>query len=118
MKISRKDIFKPALVEAIQKVLQDPSYAAAAANVSRKLRARKRTPVQEAAGTPLHVQIAQQPSAYSSSTFQLATKGAAHLPSLHSQVCSYMHICKLPSTWRSGKAGDSSKGTYIECCDT
>lgn len=52
VRISQKDITKPAFTEAIKKVLQDPRYAAAAAKVSQKLRARptRRTPVQEAAG--------------------------------------------------------------------
>ncbi len=50
MRISHEDITVPTIVEAIQKVLQDPSYTAAARRVSKKLRARKRTPVQEAAG--------------------------------------------------------------------
>lgn len=48
--ISHKDILTPAFGEAIRKVLQDPSYRAAAELISRKLRARKRTPVQEAVG--------------------------------------------------------------------
>ncbi|CAL5228006.1 g11061 [Coccomyxa viridis] len=50
VKISKEDITTSAFREAIHKVLTDPSYAAAAARVSRKLRARKRMPVQEAAG--------------------------------------------------------------------
>ena len=49
-RISYEDITKPAFLEAIQKVMLDPSYTAAAAKVSRKLRAWRRTPVQEAAG--------------------------------------------------------------------
>lgn len=50
VRISHKDIFMPKFGEAIRKVFQDPSYGAAAELISRKLRARKRTPVQEAAG--------------------------------------------------------------------
>jgi len=50
VRITHKDIFTPAFGEAISKVLQDPKYRAAADLISRKLRARKRTPVQEAAG--------------------------------------------------------------------
>jgi glucuronosyltransferase len=50
VRITHKDIFTSALGEAIRKVLQEPSYRAAAGLISRKLRARKRTPVQEAAG--------------------------------------------------------------------
>ena len=53
-RISRKDLLTPAFGEAIQKVLQDPGYAAAAAEISRKLRARQRTPKQEAAGMSSH----------------------------------------------------------------
>ena len=52
MRITHKDVFTSAFGEAISKVLQEPSYRAAAGVISRKLRARKRTPVQEAAGVP------------------------------------------------------------------
>ncbi len=51
MRVPYEDVTKPALLEAIQKVMLDPSYTAAAAKVSRKLRAWRRSPVQEAAGT-------------------------------------------------------------------
>ena len=49
--------------------MQEPSYRAAAALISRKLRARKRTPVQEAAGVPatllsIHKQIASEIGGY------------------------------------------------------
>ncbi len=55
VRITHKDILTSAFGEAIRKVLQEPSYRAAAGLISRKLRARKCTPVQEAAGvlTPL-----------------------------------------------------------------
>lgn len=50
MRITHKDVLTSAFGEAIRKVLQEPSYRAAAGLISQKLRARKRTPVQEAAG--------------------------------------------------------------------
>ena len=50
MSITHKDILTPAFRESITKVLLDPSFRAAASLISRKLRARKRTPVQEAVG--------------------------------------------------------------------
>ena len=50
VRITHKDVLTSAFGEAIRKVLQKPSYRVAAGLISRKLRARKRTPVQEAAG--------------------------------------------------------------------
>lgn len=50
MRITHKDVLTSAFGEAIRKVLQEPSYRLAAGLISRKLRARKRTPVHEAAG--------------------------------------------------------------------
>ncbi len=41
---------KPAFKEALIEVLTDPKYTATAQAMSVKIRARKRTPVQEAAG--------------------------------------------------------------------
>lgn len=53
MRISHADILTEALPEAILHLLGDRRYAQAAAMVSVKLRARKRTPVQEAAGVSM-----------------------------------------------------------------
>jgi hypothetical protein len=51
-RIEHSDIGTDALPAAILEVLGRPQYAAAASAISVKLRARKRTPVQEAAGAP------------------------------------------------------------------
>ena len=50
VRVRHRDIGTPACGQAIRKVLEEPSYRAAAARLSRMLRARRQTPVQEAAG--------------------------------------------------------------------
>ena len=50
LRISHADLLTDALPEAIRHLLGDSQYADAAAKVSTQLRARKRTPAQEAAG--------------------------------------------------------------------
>lgn len=52
MRIEHEDLTGRRLKEALSKVLGDAKYATAAAGISVKLRARKRTPVQEAVGAP------------------------------------------------------------------
>lgn len=52
--ISHLQIGTPAFREALLRVLTDPIYTRAAQTLSVKLRARKRTPVQEAAGESLY----------------------------------------------------------------
>ena len=54
VRINHADLLTEALPEAILRLLGDQRYAQAAAMVSVKLRARKRTPVQEAAGASAH----------------------------------------------------------------
>ncbi|CAL5228007.1 g11062 [Coccomyxa viridis] len=53
--ILQKDIATQAFEEALRKVVTEPRYTAAARKVSQKLRARKRTPVEEAADWVEHV---------------------------------------------------------------
>ncbi len=48
----------PAFGEAILEVLSNPRYAKAAQAMSIKIRARKNTPVQEAAGVQFHTLLA------------------------------------------------------------
>ena len=50
VRVNHRDIGTPAFGQAIRRVLEEPSYRAAAALISRMLRARRQTPVQEAAG--------------------------------------------------------------------
>ena len=50
VRVRHKDIGTPAFSQALRKVLEEPGYRAAAARLSRMLRARRQTPVQEAAG--------------------------------------------------------------------
>jgi len=52
VRIGHEDLTGSGLKQALSKVLGDSKYATAAAGISVKLRARKRTPVQEAVGTP------------------------------------------------------------------
>ena len=58
VRISKADLTGERLEEAVLEVLSDTRYATAAAGVSRKLRARKRAPVQEAAGAHCHTSLA------------------------------------------------------------
>ena len=56
VRVRHRDIGSPAFGRALRKVLEEPGYRAAAAHLSRTLRARRQTPVQEAAGAgSLHV---------------------------------------------------------------
>ena len=50
MRISHADLGTQALPAAILRVLREPQYAAAAERISTRMRARPRTPLQEAAG--------------------------------------------------------------------
>lgn len=50
LRVSHADIFTDRLQEALERVLSEPSFTAAARNLQVKLRARPRTPTQEAAG--------------------------------------------------------------------
>ena len=50
MRISQADLSTEALPAAILRTLNDPEYAAAAKRISVRMRARPRTPLQEAAG--------------------------------------------------------------------
>lgn len=50
VRISSSQLGKPAFKEALMEVLINPKYTAAAQAMSAKIRARKNTPVQEAAG--------------------------------------------------------------------
>ena len=61
LRVRHRDIGTPAFGQAIRKVLEEPSYRAAAARLSRMLRARRQTPVQEAAGAcSLHTKAPYQ----------------------------------------------------------
>ena len=50
LRVRHRDIGTSAFAQAIRKVLEEPGYRAAAVRLSRMLRARRQTPVQEAAG--------------------------------------------------------------------
>jgi len=53
LRVSPSQLGKPAFKEALMEVLTNPKYTAAAQAMSVKIRARKNTPVQEAAGVHL-----------------------------------------------------------------
>ena len=50
LRLSLSQVGKPAFKEALMEVLKNPRYTVAAQAMSVKIRARKNTPVQEAAG--------------------------------------------------------------------
>ena len=73
--ILQKDIATQAFEEALRKVVTEPRYTAAARKVSQKLRARKRTPVEEAAGKRFHFQSSHGPSSTAPFPFAWTEEG-------------------------------------------
>lgn len=60
LRVSHADLFTERFTGALKRVLGEPSFAAAARGISVKLRARPRTPTQEAAGESAPVSALSQ----------------------------------------------------------